>query len=75
MCLVSDSCGLMRACVQANEREGESDKESLLSSSPGTQRLSLATKLAFGAGASPAALTNTVIGFFFAAYLLEVATV
>jgi Na+/melibiose symporter-like transporter len=32
-------------------------------------------KLAFGVGAAPASLANTVIGFFFTAFLLEVAEV
>lgn len=51
------------------------DGTPLLKQNGNSQKISLRTKLAFGAGACPSALANTVIGFYFNAFLLEVAGV
>eukprot|EP00052_Salpingoeca_macrocollata_P017183 m.139276 g.139276 ORF g.139276 m.139276 type:complete len:509 (+) comp20302_c0_seq1:56-1582(+) len=40
-----------------------------------TEKLSAGRKLAFAVGTLPAAITNTVVGFFLTAFLLEVAAV
>lgn len=73
----------MKLKIAANLRKEKKfskkeDEVSLISGSGDGKKgetVKFSTKLAFGVGASPAALANTVIGFFFTPFLLEVAGV